>query len=246
MDSAPPPPPQLHSTAPYVPRFLDLVLAGVLALALFVVPLIIYGLVAGTVPLFGPGKLTQGAVLGAVALEAVALVGAVHVAVLTRRHIGWRDYGLRPVSQRWAVGSVLVGFGCVLLLALVVAGVQHLLGRPVGSPQAGVIAPEGFSWWGLMLMLPLGGFAVPMAEELVFRGLLYRWLRVHWGVAPSAVLSALLFGAVHGQLEVGIGAFLVGIVLALAYERSRSLWPPIIIHAMQNSVSIILMFVAIG
>ncbi|HVO14728.1 MAG TPA: type II CAAX endopeptidase family protein [Alphaproteobacteria bacterium] len=238
--------PQLQATAPYVPRFVDLVLTGVLAFVLFVVPLVIYGVIAGTVPLFGAGRLTQGAVLGAVALEAVALFGAVHVAVLTRRHIGWRDFGLRPIDQRWAVGSALVGLGCVLLLALVVAGVQHLLGRPVVSPQAGVIAPEGFSWWGLMLMLPLGGFAVPMAEELVFRGLFYRWLRVRWGVAPSAALSALLFGAVHGQLEVGIGAFLVGIILALAYERSRSLWPPIIIHAMQNSVSIVLMFLSIG
>ena len=45
-------------------------------------------------PFFGGSKLTQGAVLGAVALEAVALVGAVHVAVLTRRRIGWRAFGL--------------------------------------------------------------------------------------------------------------------------------------------------------
>jgi membrane protease YdiL (CAAX protease family) len=240
------PVPQRQGAAPYVPRFFDLVLTGVLALVLFAVPVIIYGVLAGKLPLFGAGKLTQGAVLGAVALEAVALVGAVHVAVLTRRHIGWRALGLRPISRNWAIGSALVGLGCVLLLALVVAGVQHLLGRPVVSPQAGVIAPEGFSWWGLLLMLPLGGFAVPMAEELVFRGLLYRWLRVRWGVAPSAALSALLFGAVHGQLEVGLGAFLVGIVLALAYERSDSLWPPIIIHAVQNSVSIFLMFLSIG
>jgi hypothetical protein len=62
----------------------------------------------------------------------------------------------------------------------------------------------------------------------------------------SAVLSALLFGAVHGQLEVVAGGFVVGIVLALAYERSGSLWPPIIIHAVQNSVSIVLMFISMA
>ena len=144
------------------------------------------------------------------------------------------------------MGSVLTGLGCVLLLALVVWLVQYALGRPQGSPQAGVVAPDGFSWWGLTLMLPLGGVAVPMAEELMFRGLLYRWLRRRLAVAPSAVLSAVVFGIVHGQLEVGIGAFLVGIVLALAYERSGSLWPSIIIHAVQNSVSIVLMFLTVA
>jgi membrane protease YdiL (CAAX protease family) len=238
--------PQRLGAAPYVPRLIDLVLTGLLALVLFVVPLILYLAITGTLPLFGGGKLTQGAVLGAVGLEAVALAGAIHVAVLTRRHIGWRAFGLEPIDRRRTITSALVGLGCVLLLAVSVASVQYLLGRPVASPQAGVIAPEGFSWWGLLLMVPLGGFAVPMAEELVFRGLVYRWLRVRWGVAPSAALSAVLFGVVHGQLEVGVGAFLVGIVLALAYERSQSLWPPIIIHAVQNSVSIVLMFLSIG
>jgi membrane protease YdiL (CAAX protease family) len=238
--------PRLQAAAPYVPRFVDLALTGVLAFVLFVVPLVIYGAFVGGLPLFGGGQLTQGAVLGAVALEAVAFIGAVHVAVLTRRRIGWGAFGLTPIDRRWRIGSALVGLGCVLLLAGTVTAVQTVLGRPVVSPQAGVIAPQGFSWWGLLLMVPLGGFAVPMAEELVFRGLVYRWLRVRWGVAPSAVLSAALFGLVHGQLEVGIGAFMVGIVLALAYERSRSLWPPIIIHAVQNSVSIILMFLSVG
>lgn len=243
MLEAPAPDP---AAATYQPRFSDLALSGLLALVLFVVPVAIYAVLAGAMPFFGGGKLTQGAVLGAVALEAVALVGAVHVAVLTRRRIGWHAFGLRPIDRRWAVGSVFAGIGCVVLLAIVVAGVQHALDRPVVNPQAGVIAPEGFSWWGLLLMLPLGGVAVPLAEELMFRGLFYRWLRGRWQVAPSAALSALLFGLVHGQLEVSIGAFVVGIVLALAYERSGSLWPPIIIHAVQNSVSIVLMFLAIG
>jgi membrane protease YdiL (CAAX protease family) len=230
----------------FSPRFSDLALGGLLALVLFIVPVVIYGAIAGALPFFGQGKLTQGAVLGAVALEAVALFGAVHVAVLTRRHIGWRAFGLQPIGRRWVMTALFTGLGCVLLLALVVAAVQFLLGRPMVSPQAGVIAPNGFSWWGLLLMLPLGGVAVPMAEELFFRGLLFRWLRRRLAVAPSAVLSAVVFGLVHGQLEVGIGAFLVGVVLAYAYERSGSLWPSIIIHAVQNSVSIVLMFLSIG
>lgn len=234
------------SQTSFEPRFSDLLLTGVLALVLFVVPIGLYGLLIGDVPYFGLGELTQGAVLAAVALEAAALIGAIQIAVLWRRGIGWRAFGLRPVPRRWLTGAAFVGLGCVLLLAMIVAGIQLALDLPVTNPQAGVIAPEGFSWTGLLLMLPLGGFAVPMAEELVFRGLLYRWLRRRASVAISALVSALLFGAVHGQLVVVVGGFVVGVVLALAYERSGSLWPPIVIHAVQNSVSILLMFLAMA
>ena len=230
--------------ASFAPSLLDLVLGGLLALVFFFVPVAIYFLITGAVPLFG-GKVTQVAVLCAVALEAVAIGCAIYVAVLWRRHIGWRGFGLRPIGRRWIVGSALTGLGCVPLLVLVVYAVQSALGLPHVSPQAGAIAPEGASWWGLLLMLPLGGVAVPIAEELMFRGLLFRWLRRHLTFAPSAVLSAMIFGIVHGQLEVGIGAFVVGIVLAYAYERSGSLWPSIIIHAVQNSVSFTLMYFAL-
>jgi hypothetical protein len=237
---------QVAPAPSFEPRFSDLLLSAVAALLLFVVPIALYAVLIGAVPYFGLGELTQGAVLAAVALEAAALIGAVRIAVLLRRRIGWHAFGLRPVDRSWLIGAAFAGLGCVLLIAMVVAGIQLLLDRPVTNPQAGIIAPEGFSWIGLLLMLPLGGFAVPMAEELVFRGLLYRWLRRHASVAPSAVLSALVFGAVHGQLEVVAGGFVVGIVLALAYERSGSLWPPIIIHAVQNSVSIVLMFLSMA
>ncbi|HEX7006242.1 MAG TPA: CPBP family intramembrane glutamic endopeptidase [Alphaproteobacteria bacterium] len=230
----------------FQPRFSDLALTVVLALVLFIVPIALYELLVGDVPYFGQGDLTQGAVLVAVALEAAALVGAVYGAVLLRRRIGWRDFGLRPVDSRWLIAAAVIGLGCVLLLTLIVAGTQIALDRPITSPQAGMIAPEGFSWIGLLLMVPLGGFAVPLAEELIFRGLLYRWLRRHASVTASAVLSALLFGAVHGQPEVVAGGFVVGIVLALVYERSRSLWPPIIIHTVQNSVSIVLMYLSVA
>ena len=84
------------SQTSFEPRFSDLLLTGVLALVLFVVPIGLYGLLIGDVPYFGLGELTQGAVLAAVALEAAALIGAIQIAVLWRRGIGWRAFGLRP------------------------------------------------------------------------------------------------------------------------------------------------------
>ena len=53
---------------------------------------------------------------------------------------------------------------------------------------------------GLLEILPLlvtVGLLVPLAEEVIFRGVLYSWLR-RWGVALAVVVSALVFGLFHG------------------------------------------------
>jgi hypothetical protein len=61
-------------------------------------------------------------------------------------------------------------------------------------------------------------------------------------------LNALVFGLVHGEISVTVATGLLGIVLAWFYERSKSLWAPILIHALVNSVQLgfIYVMVAIG
>ncbi|MBX9694418.1 MAG: CPBP family intramembrane metalloprotease, partial [Cyanobacteria bacterium] len=73
-------------------------------------------------------------------------------------------------------------------------------------------------------------------EEVIFRGLIYSWLRVQVGVYPAAILSGCIFGAIHMD---GTAFFLlmgVGVVLALAYEKSGTLLTPIVIHILNNLI----------
>ena len=72
--------------------------------------------------------------------------------------------------------------------------------------------------------------------------MLYRFLRERWGVWIGALVSAALFGAAHLDLSVGVAAGALGLVSALVYERSKSLWPSIIIHAVNNSLKFILVY----
>src|SRR5262249_45088953 len=66
----------------------------------------------------------------------------------------------------------------------------------------------------------------PILEELIFRGLLYGTLRTRLGVWPAAVGSALIFALPHGYAAAGsLSVFMSGMLWALAYERTRSLWP---------------------
>ena len=81
--------------------------------------------------------------------------------------------------------------------------------------------------------------AAPPAEEVFFRGFLFGGLRGRMSFWPAALISGLLFGLVHlpgGALQVPPLA-VFGVLLAWLYERTGSLWPPILMHAIQNAIS---------
>jgi membrane protease YdiL (CAAX protease family) len=105
------------------------------------------------------------------------------------------------------------------------------------DPQAALmgVALKG-SVLQFLLMLLMGGIVVPIGEELLFRGILFAWLR-RWGLPLSVIVSSLLFGLFHGFSFVFFTAAILGAMLALLYEWSGSLWPPIIAHAANNLFS---------
>jgi membrane protease YdiL (CAAX protease family) len=97
---------------------------------------------------------------------------------------------------------------------------------------------ENLIWgsWGLVARETIGSVLwAPLGEEVAFRGVLYPALRRRFGVAPAAALSAAVFAVAHGYGVLGFAAvFWSGILWALAYERTGSLWPCIVAHAAGN------------
>ena len=76
---------------------------------------------------------------------------------------------------------------------------------------------------------------VPFVEEVAFRGLLYTTLRTHFGVLPSAGVSAAMFAGGHGYGLIGLlSVFWSGLLWAVGYERTRSLLPGIVAHSVEN------------
>ncbi len=101
----------------------------------------------------------------------------------------------------------------------------------------------------LMRMMghPLGylaiGIMAPLAEEVVFRGAILRVLlrtfgdRWHW---VAIVISALIFGAVHGNMPQFINASLIGLLLGWMYYRTGSIIPGIVYHWVNNSIAFVM------
>ena len=91
----------------------------------------------------------------------------------------------------------------------------------------------------LWLQILVVGIAAPVAEELLFRGILYRRMRTWLSVGPSALAALLIFAAVHGNLLQALYAFILGALLVWIYERFAKLTAPIILHVSANLISIL-------
>lgn len=211
------------------------------------------GMGIGAAALFAPfvstGQLSGGQALPAaftlsiLAVQAAAMLGAVWLLGLKRRNYRWADLGLTPTSPSWIAAAVAI----FVVLRLFTVALSVLLAQlGVQSMQAQALAPGMTAFPGAIGMMFLAGVAVPIAEEIFFRGVVYRWLRDKWGVAVGAIVSGVVFGLVHFEPATVIPAVLLGIALALVYERSRSLWPPILIHILNNTLALALLYVLIA
>lgn len=83
-----------------------------------------------------------------------------------------------------------------------------------------------------VLFFIVGGVIAPVAEEIVFRGLVFGYLR-RWGVPAAVLLSTALFAALHLP-AIPITQVVGGLVFAVAYHMGKSLMVPIVIHVLGN------------
>jgi hypothetical protein len=183
---------------------------------------------------------------GLAGLEAFGLIASVYLLGLRRRKLHWNDVGLRPTNRKWLIIALILAILFIPIIAFIAMIIQLALGLPLENPQLDFLIPKQFTWAGAIGMLILGGFIVPIVEELFFRGVLYTWLRDSFGIWVGSVGSALIFGLLHGEISIVGATFVMGLVLAWLYERSNSLWPSITIHIVNNSFKLLLLYVLIA
>jgi CAAX protease family protein len=141
------------------------------------------------------------------------------------RRLGMR--GFRPSAIKWMAAAI----GAYLLFAFF----YSLL---VGQPKQEDIA-ESFGTVPIQVLLIV--IAAPISEEVCFRGMLYGGLRERLPRIGAALLSAGVFGGLHAATGLSAVPPLIafGFILALLYERTGSIVPGIVLHAMNNSVALL-------
>ncbi len=87
------------------------------------------------------------------------------------------------------------------------------------------------------------GIVAPFAEEFLFRGIIYNTLKKKISIKWTIIIQAVLFGVFHGNLIQGSYATLLGIVFGYVTYKTKSLWPAVIIHMVNNLIATMFMYV---
>lgn len=83
------------------------------------------------------------------------------------------------------------------------------------------------------------GILIPVCEELVFRGLMYKRLREYSGFVISMFYSAIVFSFMHINIVQSVYAFFMAVVFAFVYEKYGSVKAPVIAHVAANITAVI-------
>jgi membrane protease YdiL (CAAX protease family) len=147
------------------------------------------------------------------------------------------QFGLRATRFWPAVGLMAAAFAAFYAFTLVWVAILGVSPNDTKLPDELGVKD---STYALLAVAFLVAVVAPMAEEFFFRGFFYGALRNWRGPWPAAVLTGLVFGAIHlGSAE---AAFLLplgffGFSLCLLRERTGSLYPGIALHCMNNSLA---------
>jgi membrane protease YdiL (CAAX protease family) len=163
------------------------------------------------------------------------------IVLVTRHNIDVRELGWRRPSWRWLLAAfplALLGLG----IAGALGGLAQSL-MPHTQNQQCVTVRQQYGG-ALLLAIPVVCIAAPIVEETLFRGVLYRWLRGVLPVGSAMAVSAGVFALFHGDRLLFLPLAGLGVLLAWIYERSRSIWPGVAVHALFNLAGIITILTA--
>ena len=205
------------------------------------------------------------AILGLVrCLQITGMLWAIHRWSRSWSAIGWPPGAWRKGLYQGALWSL--GFGAVASAGM---GLIYLAGH---NPLQWLRSPLPAKPLELSIFFLVGGIVAPIAEEICFRGAIYSYMRdsamamgnILWphpsgprcrpgwmrvvAVFFAILASTTIFALLHAIQGIPIIQIVGGVVLALAYETSRNLMVPMVIHAIANLAlfSLSLLAVSLG
>lgn len=178
-----------------------------------------------------------------VAANFLVLFGSVYAVMIRTKGYSWEDLGVRPIPVHWRRTSILLGLVLVPVIILLASTIQRQTGAESQSIMR-AISSSGFSLLTAVTLFLYIALLQPIVEELLFRGILYGWLRRSQSFAVTNVLCAGAFGIVHFQLIAILIGFILGLVMGWLRERSNSVLAPILMHQVYNGATLTFAFMA--
>lgn len=151
------------------------------------------------------------------------------------------DLGLDRARLARHVGiGLLVGVG-VLVVSAVIQGAMRALG--VQQTQlASLECVREFPVAGFLGVVLAGGVLAPIAEELFFRGFVFRSYSLTRSPLVAYGVTSLLFATLHLNLPALLPILVLSLVFCYAYRRTGSIIPSMVGHALNNSTAFCILY----
>lgn len=143
-----------------------------------------------------------------------------------------RDKLRNLLSFRWIAILLAMGLAIQLLFTGTMSLLQSLLSDIFAAYAKHMEVLFSGNEIVVILMIV---FIAPIAEELIFRGVILHKASKTLPFALANLMQALLFGVYHWNLVQGVYAFLIGLILGFMYRRFRHIFVPMLLHIIINS-----------
>ncbi len=187
----------------------------------------------------GEGEDSPAVTVVATLVQGVFFVGA---ALVLARAVAppkpWH-FGLRRAPLWSTIGWAVLGMlAFYVLTATYAAIVDPQAEQDVTESLGAEDGTLGLVAAGLMVMV-----VAPFVEEIFFRGFFYRALRTRYSIVLAALVNGLIFGLIHFGFDGADGLLILpplaflGVIFCLVYEKTKSLWAVIGMHAFNNTIA---------
>ncbi len=171
------------------------------------------------------------------AVTALAVIFVLFIMSKIKRRTFSEHVGFYPISIKkwhfWLVVPAGIALNCIIIFILSILPLSDELIQSYNELYAFIGSSP------LWLEILAVGVCAPVVEEFIFRGCVHSRLRRAMKPLPAAIISAFLFGIVHGHIIAAAYAFTLGLMLSYLYERYNTVIVPILFHMAFNMTNYI-------
>lgn len=162
---------------------------------------------------------------------------------LRHYHASFRDLGLKNFQPIY-FAYVLMGLPVYMIISGIVSAVVAAIVPNFNADQQQDLGFSHVHGSAELILVFLSLVIIPpLVEELLFRGFIFKGFLKKFGPIISGLVTSLIFGAAHGQWNVGADVFGLSIVLCFLAYRTGSLWPSIMLHSTKNFIAYFFVFI---
>lgn len=173
-------------------------------------------------------------------IQIIVLFLPMWVFVIRKYKTNLADFGFKKIALKKMLFIALGSYVFYLILATLITTIlfSNNLDIPGYHSQASYIELFGSDRLGITVAILVIVILAPIIEEFFFRGFVYRILTKIWPVWLGSLMTAIMFAAVHFQLESFFPILLLGLFLNFTYQKSGSLWTSITFHSLNNAIAL--------